>query len=362
MDAEHDESSKAKQWASIVTQAQEEATLLQRSFAPVTNPSEPVAQAASAKHEVRIEGEISETELAALKAKYGDSLVSVSSVDPNNLDKNIKMHGHLYTALWEETRDREMEITFDPALIGFYHLNRPSLPEFPFDPELSYVTVDPRKGITSDIEKTIRARFGATDTDIKHIRAKFEELKKRIADYGDDDESDLLKPVHVFGQIRRKEIKIVDAHDSISGVTVFAAGVPLPIGKGAYMMADVCTNCAKNVIRQLIASDPERAARAQRYRMAWMQPPTSHLMGIYAAFEPEAPAAAADAQPEPEDATEKAAVEAISQMLDKTQLFDSPAPNVQAALEALANISVPIAAATAESATEKPPGGQVTPF
>lgn len=356
---------RASQWAAIV-RAMSDSDGQQRSASGSVIAATPApAAAAAVPKTVRIEGDISANELAAIKAKYGDSLVSITSIDPNDMSKRIDMLGHLHTAAWEETRDKQTELITDASLVGYYHVNRPGLSEFPFDPVLSYVPIDRALGITPESEGAIRERFGATDADMTQLHVAFADMREQARLQQAPDTP--AAPVAFFGQIRRKDITIVEAYDDVDRVRVFATGVRLPIGKGAYMMADACVNCTKHVMRALIKSDPARAKKALRYRIAWHQPPNSDLMGIYAAFVDEVAAREEDmfshtAGLSPVDkATEDAAVEALAQMLQKTELFDSPTANVSAALAAIANVSVPVQEAT-ENPTHKPPGSDLGPF
>jgi hypothetical protein len=345
MDAATDDEIKARAWEKLCAADALREEALQRAMGTLPSGKSPSAASQISKA-IDIQGDITPGELAALKAKYGNSLVSVRTVDPND------MQGHLYTAVWEETRDKAMEIVWDASLVGYYHLNRPQLSEFPFDPVQSYVPIALALGFTDANERTIRERFHVSDADIVHVRQCFDNMKQQLEGTTHEDRT---QNISFFGQIQPKEITIVDAYDSVDRVTVFATGVRLPIGRGAFMMADACINCCKHVIRALMKSNPARAKKALRYRLAWHQPPRSDLMGIYAAFVDDV------SETNTQDATEQAAVMALAQMIDKTQLFESPTANFGAALQAIADVSVPVQEAM-ENTTYKPPGSDVSPF
>lgn len=363
------------QWKALSAKMREEQALIQGS---TVTPTSSAATAAASVAEPEVVGDVTDAEMAWLKKKYGNRLVKVTSVDPNDMTHGVAMHGHFYTALWEEFKRRDIEIEFDPSIIGLYHVNVSSMSDFPFDPEFSYVTLKLDEGVTSETERMLTERFGMKEVHFDDIRKGVEAYKQQLLDTATVREEANLKgmSIRIFGQIRPADIRIVEAYDSTARTTVYATSVRLPVGKGPAVMIDAVLNCIKHVLRAFIKKDPERAQTLTGIRMAWHHH-TNNAVGIYAAEQDrKTPASTPLATQEATKA--KADVEAsLASALEATHLFDEPGVDEQAALQEIGTVAeramaaMPAAAAmllnqlgtpVLEMDTSKPHDGDIAPF
>jgi hypothetical protein len=221
-------------------------------------------------------GDFTASELAGLRKRYGDSLISVRKIDPFG-EKGMLPIGYAkqgFDAVASAVLDDTFDVDPDPSIKAMYDHNVEGMPEMRYAAQPYFLSVA-GDALTDAQCETMRSRWKATDTQVAHAQ---ETIKRARA-------GGAKAQLNVWQNLVA-DTRAAHYQDTVTRVDVYAIGYHILGGESLFVQSEMFTRAAQVLAAQMHREQPDAFASAPQIRFAWETRAGSGVMRVYASPSP----------------------------------------------------------------------------